>query len=468
MRTTPWRVVLSGLTLVAASACGGSGARTAPTDATAASTAAAATTSAAATTTTARPPTSPAPPTTVAAAPAAAGDAIGACEAPSGAGVAVGAFGLADGAPTWRACSSTEASRAVLGATDDTVYVESTERDGPTTMTALDARTGAVRWSRTVVRTIWGWPAGPIAGAGVVVLTVAADPGSAPAVAADPFGPTTVVGVDAMTGEERWRLDAAGRTITPTTAAAPVVGPPNNGPGAGPGAPIAATPTMAVLAAIAGAVGVDRATGVIVWSLSLLVQDTAGTGVARSPAAVAGETVLLPATDRDGAGPVAVDARTGSVLWRTGTLDHPSATDDVAVGYDSRGGGPANALVIAVSMRDGSVRWSQPGMPSYGDLWALGDGVAVVRTMDAVVAYDLATGAERWRRAGGPDLGGEPQLVTGGLVVLLWEGDVAVLSAADGRTVWSSKQPLASSRMSAVATNDTTLFVSVNTVEWGD
>lgn len=469
MGNGPWRVVLSGLALVAASACGGGSngdvASTAPSPGPSTSAAASTTAGSVAAITTTVVATTPGPARPEPTVPAA--DDIAACDGTHGADVAVGAVELRDGRPIWRTCSAVAAYRSVLGTTPDTVYVESTVGDGALTVTALDARSGAVRWSRQTVRTTWGEPAGPIAGAGIVVLTMAGEPGTA-AAGPDPFGPTVIVGVDARTGEERWRLAPDDRMVAVTTSV-PAVGPPILGPPAGAGALIANTPTTAVLASYGGALGVDRATGAVRWTLGLVVQDDAGTRVARSPAAVAGETVLLPTMDRTDASVAAIDADRGIELWRTATrLDHPAAADGVAVGSDSRSSGSASDEAVAVSMTDGSRRWTRPGLPSYGDLWALGDGVAVLRTFDGVVAYDLATGEPRWQRAGGRDLPGEPQLVAGGVAVLLWEGELGTLSVTTGETVWAAHEPFGSSLMNGVGTDGTTLYVAVNTRGWGD
>jgi outer membrane protein assembly factor BamB len=199
------------------------------------------------------------------------------------------------------------------------------------------------------------------------------------------------------------------------------------------------------------------------------VQDAAGTRVARSPAAVVGEVVVLPVTGQGVDQLVAVDATDGHEVWRAPMLDHPSAADGVAVGYLSREP-PSNSNVIALSTRDGSRLWSQPGMPSYGDLWAVGDGVVAVRdpTDGGIVAYDLMSGALRWKRPGDQQLPGEPQLVAGGLVVLLWEGNVGTLSTTTGATVWQQTKPLDSTTMSSAAASASALYVSMNSVPWTD
>ena len=376
------------------------------------------------------------------------------CGAAAAGAPAVGSFALTSGDQPWTMCSAFPAWRAVAGATENAVYVESTTKDPQQAVTAFDARSGAVLWTRSVVRTQWGRAQGPVAGAGVVVLTVTEG------------GVKAVVGVDALTGEERWRVGTDALTITQPDPS----GRPFNGPGPVAPTPIANTPTVAVVASDNGALGIDRQTGEVRWSLALLVQDTAGTGVARSPAAVLDEVVMLPVTTPTGDSLVAIDATAGVEVWRAPQLDHPSAADGAVVGYRSRDVGSGGRVAIAVSATDGTPLWSMPGQPAYGDLWALGDGVVVVGDPSGgrLVAYELGTGATRWERAVAADLPGEPQLVAGELAVLLREATLGTLSTKTGATLWSKTSPLGSQMMSGVAANSTSLYVSVNSLPWAD
>ncbi len=457
MRTRSLRTILSILPFVVVAACGGGGSR--PDASPASTTPAASTVVTTAPSTTAPVTTAPAdvPATTGTSIEGSHGtEAFVPCLVGDGATPAVAGLVLATGDVAWSTCSTAEAWRYLLGATEDTVVVASILRDQTTTVAAFDALDGRVLWTRPTVRGVWGWPEGPVAGRGTVVLQVA--DGSA----------TAVIGVDARTGEERWRLSEAERMLPTSTLPSVAVGPPQSGPPATPVAPIANTATTVVLASISGVRGVDRATGATRWSLGLWVQDQAGTGVARSPVAVVGEVVLLPVLGSDRRGLVAIDAADGRELWRADALDHPTGSDGVAVGYPSRQS-PDSAGVIAVSLRDGTPLWSRPGLPSYGDLWAIGDGVVVVRTSSPeVVAYDVTTGATRWTRATGPDFAGEPQIVAGTLVVFLWESTIGALSTSTGATVWASRSPFGSPMMNSVAANGSMLYVSVNSAPWAD
>lgn len=456
MGRRPLRTILWILPLVAVAACGGAGSRPDASATTARAAASTVATIAPVTTASASTAASIAPVTTeTSVAGTSEEEAFVPCQAGGAATPAVAGLVLESGDVAWSTCSTADAWRYLLGATDDTVFVASTLRDHTGSVSAFDAHDGRALWTRSTVPGAWGWPEGPVAGRNTVVVQVA----DGPAVA--------VIGVDARTGAERWRLAAAERLLPTSTSPPPAVGPPQLGPPATPVTPIANTTTTAVLASISGVRGVDRATGTTRWSLGLWVQDQASTGVARSPAAVIGEVVLLPVAGPDQGGLVAIDATEGRELWRSDALDHPTGSGAVAVGYQSREA-PDSSEVIAVSVSDGARRWSSPGLPSYGDLWAVGDDVVVVRTTTGIVAYDATTGVTRWTRTGGPDLPGEPQVVAGALVVLLWESTVGALSISTGATVWASRLPLDSPMMSSVAANASMVFVSVNSAPWTD
>ena len=78
-----------------------------------------------------------------------------------------------------------------------------------------------------------------------------------------------------------------------------------------------------------------------------------------------GDTVIVPV----GEVVVAIDADTGSELWRHRWLDHASASDGFVVGY--LGSGPSQQA-SALDAFTGQTLWTVPGRPSYGDLWGAG------------------------------------------------------------------------------------------------
>jgi outer membrane protein assembly factor BamB len=361
---------------------------------------------------------------------------------------------MATGAVRWSYCSADKAWRTLLGATDTAVYLKSRTEDGKSVLTAIDATKGEELWRYPV-----GLPGGgetiaqgPIAGSGVVVVTVNEGSGA------------ELVAVDAMTGTERWRTTLPIDNVQMTPA-----GPtPGTVTGTGPFttvesvfAPFANTDTVVVLAGnVGGLRGFDRTTGTQLWTSPLALQDDSGVRVERSAAAVAGAIVILPAHGNL----VAIDARTGTELWQAPGLHHPSAGAGFVVGY--QGNGPAQT-VSAIDAHTGTLLWTQPGAPSYGDLWAIGGGVvAVLDDTHQIVAYELATGQVRWRRTAQDSTRSEPQIAVDDAVFILWEANVGVLSPTDGSTRWEAQAPLGSPLMSSVANNTDTLFVSVNTLAW--
>ena len=374
-----------------------------------------------------------------------------ACE--DGLAPALAAVDRTTGEYQWTYCSAEPAWREVRGATNDIVYVDSTTPD-QSAVIAVDARSGAELWQVPVARQPLGWPLGPFAGGGVVVVEVDDDNGAA------------IVGLDAETGDTVWRVAVAdlGGTVAPSAGLPSVV------------APVANTDQVVVLSVPTGLIGLDRTSGEQMWSSDVFLLDESGVGVARGPAAVDGSTVIIPAasdvvtpsgqTVKVPVGPsvlVAVDGSTGAALWQGPRLDHPAAADGYVVGYVHSG---PDSEVLVVDAATGEQLWSKPGRESYGDLWAIGDGaVYVLFTGDdsrqSVVAYELESGDERWRTAD-VTMPGEPQQVADDGVAVLG-GNLAVLSTADGTTRWTTAASVsAETPISSVGHNAASIFVSFN------
>jgi outer membrane protein assembly factor BamB len=357
---------------------------------------------------------------------------------PSAEHPAVGALSITDGAVKWSVSSPVEAYRTVIGANDDIVLIE---ENGPIDASgsrsqhtiAFNAADGSERWRRSTGDTFT--PSGPFDGRGIVVL---ADQDE-----------HALVGVDATTGEEKWRVESSA-------------------------APLANSPTVAVVwnedEHVGGPLdtsklrGIDRVTGDELWVSDTLLLDQSGNQVAKSPAAVLGEVIAVPT----GATLTALDMRTGAILWQAPQLDDPDAADGTIVGA-RRSNGPTNQITVtAIDAASGQERWTAPGVPSYGDLLAVGDGVLVV--MDAggpgLIAYELSSGAERWRAT--PTTHAQPQLISGTSLVMLWEGELAVLSTTDGATIWAVTEPFGTPLMNSVDSNDDMVFVAINSLPWAD
>lgn len=343
---------------------------------------------------------------------------------------AVGALGITDGAVEWFACSPEEVYRTVIGASDDIVLIDESGPGGRDQRTiALDADDGSEHWHLATARA--RLPQGPIDGQGIVVL------------AASEQDATALVGVDAATGQERWRV-ASGHVPLANSATVAVVGDATS-PGAS-----------------SRFRGIDRLTGDELWVSGTPLVDMSGDFVARSPAAVLDEVIVLPT----GATVTAFDMRTGATLWTAPQLDHLAAAAGVIVG--TRGtNGPAPSIV-ALDAASGQQLWEAPGRASYGGLLAAGDGVVAVLTLGGsrLVAYELSSGNERWRVAQSAYV--EPQMISGTSLVALWEGEISIVSTTDGATIWSATQPFQSPLMNSIGSNRTSVFVAINSLPWTD
>jgi outer membrane protein assembly factor BamB len=334
-----------------------------------------------------------------------------------------GAFDIARGAVLWSKSSAVGAYREVLGAAARVVVISESSTDGESAI-ALDAADGTELWRHPVFQQID--PPGVVDDAVVVIESASETP---------PF----VAGLDARTGEELWRRPS-GTSV------------------------IAATPEIVVTAGAApggGIVGLDRATGEELWSNAATFEGSSGVGGA---GAVSDGIVLVTTS-----GPVTgIDIATGETLWTAERLETPVASDGVFAGAVTSDRPPGEIRAIAA---DGTTSWTLPGRASYGGIIAVGDGVAVVNDATGIgyLAYELTTGDERWRTGQAQMTAQvEPQLIVGTSLVLLWEGELQVASTTDGSRVWASTQPLNSPWMNSVGANDTTVFVAVNSVPFGD
>ena len=125
-----------------------------------------------------------------------------------------------------------------------------------------------------------------------------------------------------------------------------------------------------------------------------------------------------------------------------------------------------NPTLSSLDGTTGETLWTQPGRPSYGELWAIGDGgVYIVDFTGNVIAYELDDGTVRWSTGPRPE---QPQLVTDDGVVLLWEASLTVLSTLDGSVRWALGTPINSEWMNSAAANSTAVVVAVKSLPWGD
>ena len=216
-------------------------------------------------------------------------------------------------------------------------------------------------------------PGAIAAAAGVVVTTVAEG----------------IVGLDAATGQEVWRIphdpDVSGFLEEPTALGDAILF-------------IDQSATNDVLA-------VDAATGEVRWE----AQGRNWFDVLSSQVAASGELVLLtPRQAQASAGPTEgmVEARSadGSVAWATavdGQVFQTSMTDGMAVVVSGRtqdGQQLGRTVLTALDTADGTPRWSVelPGQP-FGVVARPDDDILVVDVLGATYGLRMSDGAQVWR-----------------------------------------------------------------------
>ena len=272
---------------------------------------------------------------------------------------------------------------------DDTVFVG----DGNGTLSALDVRTGELRWEETIGSSV---TASPLYADGLVV-------------AGSQEG--TIVALDAATGAERWRFDAGSRA----------------------GASLAAADGVLFAGTDDGILfGLDIATGARLW------QVTAAGPLTRGPAFADGTLYLGVAGGRFSA----IDLATLDVLWAvelgSGELATPAVSSQTV--YTATGlatpGVPHE--LVAMNIADGSRRWSFAA-PSNEPLFvsAVDNRMVYAGSEDFnLYALDATTGAVRWTFETGGIVGSLASLVDDVLYVPSADRFVYALDAATGVEIW--------------------------------
>jgi outer membrane protein assembly factor BamB len=118
---------------------------------------------------------------------------------------------------------------------------------------------------------------------------------------------------------------------------------------------------------------------------------------------------------------------------------------------------------------EGQQLWSQPGVWTYDNVWAIDDGaVFAVEEHSRLVAYELETGELRWSYEGDPYREGLwPFHAVDDRLYTLWS-NLQVRSTADGELLWRTDYPAEEMeavglRMTGVDTDGTNVFVSFAT-----
>lgn len=357
----------------------------------------------------------------------------GAC--PDGVLPAVGAVELDTGDVRWVVCSPTETYRSMIGATDDVVLVRESHQLGGHVI-ALDPDDGTELWR-------WQSPAaqrppGSFTGSGTVVLLTG------------DHDDAELIGVDTLTGAERWRVPEH-LTVLGSTDDVVAVERFSDAMGSEP------------------IRGIDRETGTALWVADVAKLDTSGVYGAVGTSAIFRQLLIVPTGSTGSAveagtdlGATAIDLETGTVEWTSSDLGTPLGAGELVIG-----GGPLQgpeAMLHGVDPLTGRGAWSARGRTAYGGYIAVGDGVVVANGDVGLVAYEETTGIETWRAVDGFD----PHAVADGKVVSLWEAALEARSTADGVVVWHLTEPFGSPFMNNLTTNSSTVFVAVNSLPWTD
>ncbi|MGA8116078.1 MAG: PQQ-binding-like beta-propeller repeat protein [Actinocatenispora sp.] len=258
---------------------------------------------------------------------------------------------------------------------DGVVYVMRNREDKPGVLSALDARTGKLRWTFDDTGTGISPPA--VSGDTVCFTTL-----------------TSVITLDAGTGRKRWAVgDSRG---TPLTYGSPAVA----------GDIVCVADLSNVI------VGLDAKTGKKRWIQSDTADFAAG-GQGHALSAV-GDVVYL-------SGYCALDLATGKVRW-TSTADVPDGMTPVTVAdgalYVSDGHQSSDAaLLTSLDAGTGHARWTFTvhgrNATTEGPPAVSGDTVCVGSRASGVFGVDAKTGRQRWHldtdgnRTGGPVISGD-------------------------------------------------------------
>jgi polyvinyl alcohol dehydrogenase (cytochrome) len=353
----------------------------------------------------------------------------------------VSALRVADGSQVWKAMlpAAIDSSPAVSG---DRVYLS----DAKGLVHALDRATGAVLWSVPAdshpEAHLWSSPIA-IESAGLVVVGTASY--EEVIVKEQLTFRGSVVGLDAVTGTERFRVrtsegsDGPGVAVWGTVAVDEArgwlyVGTGNNY--AAPGSEL----SDSMLA-------IDYASGEIVWSHQFLADDIFAIIGASGPDYDIGSTANLWTTpagkDLVGIGIksglyVALDRDTGGVAWMRqvspggifgGIISAPAYANGViyAAGNDAMAG---QTSVMALDATTGAIVWQDTlSQSSYGGV-AYANGVVYVGTMSSeLVAFDALSGDRKWTELL-PDVVASP-VVSNGTLLVSW-GYPITLSGGEG------------------------------------
>ncbi len=261
---------------------------------------------------------------------------------------------------------------------------------------ALDAATGSERWM------FEGTNMKAVAVAGDLVYVADREPGDS-----TELETTVVRAIDAATGQERWHVAV-----------------PN-------GLPVVEGGMLVTGTSEGYLVGLDAATGAERWRLQVSTQGGAG-----NPALADGVAYVGAGVD----GFFAVDAASGTLLWRGDIGDDRTGTAVVAEGIAYVGGATDNGTghLYAFDANTGDLLWTRDEpLASPAVLGGVGYSGSETGTL---TAFNTADGTERWQM----DLGGavnNPAIANGVVYVVSLndpiDATLFALDAATGDELWS-------------------------------
>lgn len=307
---------------------------------------------------------------------------------------------LATGDPGWTTDRFAGLRVAVDG---DRVYVATADDSlgaGVAELTARDAVTGGVRWSRTLTTATPGFPLDLVVGSDGLIVSESSG---------------VVHGLDPASGADRWLADPTGATASDA-------------------GPLVTADTAYVVGQDGGLTAIDTATGDERWRT---LHSTRTSPLATDGGHVYGLT---------GLGVVrAYDVTTGTVAWRsdrqhdelTRRLARPAAAGAV-VGIVHPAG-----MVLGLDAMTGEERWVRelPSVTAVATVTASTgagpDGVLVAAGAEGtIVAFDAASGTERWRLGLGEPIRSGPHVAGATVVVVVADGTLVAVDGASGTERW--------------------------------
>jgi outer membrane protein assembly factor BamB len=314
-------------------------------------------------------------------------------------------------------------------------------------LVVLDAKTGKSRWRTATgaaalgVNANAGGSVSPVVDAGTAVVSAS---GTSPQILVTPPSSgagtrrqlatrrRTLRGLDAATGKERWHtaVPAAGQLVDVGDVVVVVTGPDPNDPAGNSSSP------PRPLAA-----GLERATGKTLWLSEL---------PAVAPIAVGDGAFFVVAQGGAGTGLAssavfAIDAKTGQTRWQAPldgfSLVRPAVSGSVVVtGTQTRSATSSvgfDRTLVAFDVATGQVRWrtSQSAVAVGANLAGTPDGLFLLG-QSAVIAVDPATGGVRWTAPF--SLSSGAITASADVVVVSSLGSWSVFDAKDGHALWDA------------------------------